>query len=93
MSKASEGLSEEQFRILDCLYFVEPFATLLNETGLPRPIIAAELQTMIAKRWIQVMIYDETVKDYVPTSIHDVDRWDDFFFLATKEGLLKHNGR
>lgn len=85
-------LTEIQFQILDVLYFVEPFNKILEETGLPKPILVSELKILIAKRWIQTMIFSEKYGDYISSSLYDGDNMESHFFMATKDGLLVHNG-
>ncbi len=85
-------LNDIQFQILDAIYFVEPFANILEEVDANRPIIIDELRTMIDKGWVQVMIYEQAKGDFVKTSIFDTDHLEEYHFLATKDGLLKHNG-
>ena len=86
------SLNDLQFDILDTLYFVEPFDKVLEEVDAPRPVIVDELRTMIDKGWIQVMQFDEDEGDYRRTAIFDTDNLHSYHFLATKDGLLKHNG-
>ncbi|MCS7077461.1 MAG: hypothetical protein NZ455_12165 [Bacteroidia bacterium] len=86
-------LSPLQYEILDKIYFVEPFHRIVEEVNSPPNIIADELKNLIVKRWVQVLRYDEQIKDYVKTEIYDTDNLQAYFFLITKEGLLKHNGR
>jgi len=87
-----DTLNDVQFQILDALYFVEPFENLLDEVEATRPVIIDELRSMIDKGWIQVMEYSQEKGDYIRTSIFDGDHFENYSFLATKEGLLKHNG-
>ncbi|MEM6629743.1 MAG: hypothetical protein AAF694_08720 [Bacteroidota bacterium] len=87
-----EMLTDLQFDILDTLYFVEPFEKIIEEVNTTRPILIDELRTMIDRGWIQVMEFDKGQGDYFRTSIFDTDKLETYFFLATKEGLLKHNG-
>lgn len=88
-----DTLTTLQYEILDKIYFVEPFQQIVQEVNSPVHIIADELKNMIVKRWVQVLVYDDTIKDYVKTEIYDTDNLHNYFFLITKEGLLKHNGR
>ena len=88
----SEEINDIQFQILDSVYFVEPLEKILEEVGQPKPIVIDELRTLIDKGWIQVMIFDNDKNDYKRTAIFDTDHLQDYAFLATKEGLLKHNG-
>ncbi len=85
-------LTDLQFQILDSLYFVETFAHVLEEAEVPVPILVDELRTMIDRGWVQVMQFDGEKGDYIRTAIFDTDHLEDYAFLATKDGLLKHNG-
>ncbi len=87
-----QSLNEVQFDILDAIYFVEPLEHILEETEASRPVVIDELRTMIDRGWVQVMVHDEAKGDYVRTGIFDSDNMEEFYFLATKEGLLRHNG-
>ncbi|MEM6263575.1 MAG: hypothetical protein AAGI38_13770 [Bacteroidota bacterium] len=87
-----EELNEVQFQILDSVYFVEPFDNILQEVDHPMPVVRDELRTMIDKGWIQVMEFVEERGDYRRTPIFDTDNMQDYAYLATKEGLLRHNG-
>lgn len=88
----SEEINDIQFQILDSIYFVEPLEKILEEVERPKPIVIDELRILIDKGWVQVMIFDDKKNDYQRTAIFDTDHLQDYAFLATKEGLLKHNG-
>jgi hypothetical protein len=88
----NEPLNDLQFQILDSLYFVESFAHILEEAEAPVSFVVDELRTLIDRDWIQVMVFSERAGDYVRTPIFDTDHLSDYHFLATKNGLLKHNG-
>jgi hypothetical protein len=94
---AGHDLSELQFDILDALYFVEPYQSLLSEvmaqSGASEQLIVADLKQLIAWRYVQVLRYDEHANDWLKTPFHDADDLHAFRYLATKEGLLVHNGR
>lgn len=85
-------INEVQYKILDSLYFVEPFQTILEEANEPEGVVAAELRTLISYRYVQTLVYDEKSKDYIAGAFHDADDMRGYRYLATKEGLLKHNG-
>ena len=89
----NEELNDIQFDILDSVYFVESFANILEEVGVSIPVLVDELRTLIDKGWIQVMQYEEDKGDYMRTAIFDTDHLENYSFLATREGLMKHNGR
>ena len=88
----NEGLTDLQFQILDSIYFVESFEHIVEEAEQPVPIVVDELRTMIDRGWVQVMQFDDVKEDYVRTAIYDADNMQNYHYLATKDGLLKHNG-
>jgi hypothetical protein len=86
-------LNDAQFDILDQLYFVEPFNRIVEDTGLSPAVVKDELRNLIAMRYVQVMRFDAGVQDFVRSTMYDADNMNDYAYLATKEGLLKHSGR
>ena len=88
----NEGLTDLQFQILDSIYFVESFEHIVEEAEQPVPIVVDELRTMIDRGWVQVMQFDDEKEDYVRTAIYDADNMQNYHYLATRTGLLKHNG-
>lgn len=85
-------MSPEQYAILDQLYFVESYSVLVQEVKLPESIILRELMDLIQKQYVQVMRFDEKLQEYVPTPFLERDSLSNCYFVATKEGLLKHQG-
>ncbi len=88
----NQELTELQFRILDSIYFMESLEHIVEEAEAPRAIVIDEIRTMIDKGWVQVMALDEDRGEYLRTGIFDNDNLGEYKFLATKDGLLKHNG-
>lgn len=86
-------LTKLQFAVLDSLYFPEPFENILEEVAQPRPVVLAELRELIDKTFVQVLRWDDTAQDFLPSPFLDADNMQDFRFLATRKGLLAHNGR
>ncbi len=84
-------MNDIQWDIIDKLYFVEPYQTLLNEVAVPENILRNELKALIHKGWVQIMKFDENIQDYIPTPFLNTDDLQSCYFLATKEGLLNHN--
>ncbi len=78
--------------VLNCLYFVEPFETILEETGLSPAIAGDVLKILISKKWVTPMKFDETEQEYIRSFIYDTDHMNDYRYMATKEGLMRHNG-
>ena len=90
---AMAELNDVQFRILDALYFVESFDNILEDAGGPEAVIADELKMLIDQGLVQVMEFDEKIKDFVKSIFYDTDNMRAFHYLATRKGLLKHNSR
>ncbi len=89
----NEELTDLQFQILDSVYFVESFENIREEADATLPVVVAEMRYLIDKGWMQVMQFDEEKDDYVRTAIFDTDHLEEYHFLATRDGLMKHNGR
>jgi len=86
-------LSDIDFDILNALYFVEPFEKIMEEVAAPPKIVADCLKHLIAKKYVVAMRFDEEKQDYIKSFIFDSDDMNAYSYLATKDGLLAHNGR
>ena len=86
-------MTDLQFAVLDALYFVEPYDRILEEVGEPEHVVGAVLRELIALRWVQPMRFDKASNDFVRSHVFDTDDLRACHYLATKEGLLAHNGR
>jgi len=86
-------IDDLEIDILNCLYFVEPFDKILEEVSYPPNVVADALKTLIHKKMVSVMSWEEDSGDYKRSFIYDTDNMRAFSYLATKEGLLAHNSR
>jgi hypothetical protein len=86
-------LNDIEFDILNAIYFVEPFEKILEECSAPHQVVADVLKQLIHKKYVVAMQWDETKTEYVRTFFYDSDNMHSYHYLATKEGLLAHNGR
>lgn len=85
-------MTDAEFDLLDELYFVTPFRTLLERTGLAAPELEARLRTLLERGLVRYYWPDpDTELAYEPTSFGALSR--DAAYLASKEGLLQHNSR
>ena len=85
-------MTDPEFNILDELYFVTPFRALLQKTGLPAPELENQLRTLLEQGLIRSYWPDpNTELAYETTSFGAIAR--DAAYLASKEGLLRHNTR
>ncbi|MBC6699152.1 hypothetical protein [Hymenobacter sp. BT190] len=85
-------MTDPEFEILDELYFVTPFATLLQKTGLPAAELTQHLRVLLEQGLIRSYWPDpDTELAYEESSFGALSQ--DCLFLASKEGLLQHNTR
>lgn len=84
-------MTDEEYDVLDELYFVIPFAQLQAELDMDKDILKEVLKTLLEKGWIKC--FADASEELL---LHEVDMdtsFQEYFYLATKAGLLAHNGR
>lgn len=83
-------MTDTEFVVLDELYFVQSFAELQQETALEAAVLGKVLSGMHRKGWINFMKNrsgeQQEEKDF-PVN------YEQYFFLASKAGLLAHNSK
>ena len=85
-------MTDQEFTILDELYFVSSFEELQTQTGLPEPELREALHGLISMNFIRCLYPDQdTEVPYDPA--HFEQEGHHYYFLASKEGLLAHNTR
>ena len=85
-------VTDPEYDLLDELYFVTPFRTLLQKTGLPAAELENQLRSLLEQGLIRSYWPDpDTELAYETTSFGAIAR--DAAYLASKEGLLQHNTR
>ncbi|GAB3659836.1 hypothetical protein GCM10027594_30490 [Hymenobacter agri] len=85
-------VTDPEFDLLDELYFVTPFRTLLQKTGLPPQELENQLRSLLEQGLVRSYWPDpDTELAYETTSFGAIAR--DASYLASKEGLLQHNTR
>lgn len=81
-------MSEEEFDLMDELYFVQPYHYLKEELGWEDEKLLATLQLLIDKEWVKCFFnVDEEVKD----NFNLEKEGKEYYYLATKAGLMEHN--
>lgn len=82
-------MSENEFDVLDELYFVQPYNYLDENCGLSENELVETLSELFQKRWIKILknVDEEEEIDRVDIK----NKFRSYFYLATKKGLLKHN--
>jgi len=81
-------MTDEEFEILDELYFVQKYEYLLAELNLTKDALVQNLINLYHKGWIKILsdVDLEATKDQVAAA-----NLENYYFLATKKGLLAHN--
>ena len=83
-------MTETEFEILDELYFLIDFKTLLNNVNFDENILKNSLRLMIEKNWIALFMNDDSAEiNYDNTSFEE--NFKSYYYLATKKGLFEHN--
>ncbi len=84
-------MTDIEYDIIDELYFVTPYKTLLEESGYDDLTLKKNLIELIEKGFIKVyMKMDEEIE------MHNLDMENSFqsyYYLASKKGLFEHNSR
>lgn len=82
-------MTDDEFLVLDELYFVQSYAQLEKEVEVSPEELLTILRGLFEKDWIKVMntIDDEMTVDQINWEIAGKT----YFFLASKNGLLAHN--
>lgn len=85
-------MTDEEFDVLDELYFLQPFNYLLEELELSEEVLKETLKLLLTKKWIRC--YKDTSDEIFKTEDLDFEhQYQKYHYLASKEGLLAHNGR
>ncbi len=82
-------MTDEEFEVLDELYFVQSFKDLVDLTSRESGKLRDILSQLHQKGWIRILdgVDDEVPKDRVDL----INHFEDYFYLASKEGLMAHN--
>ena len=91
-NKEADAFNALQIAIIDCLYFVEPYVNIQRAVRRPGHQVSGELKHLIDGGYIHVLTLDRASGDYVKTSHFDANNLRHYYFLASKDGLLKQNG-
>lgn len=84
-------MTDQEFDVLDALYFVVPFQEVVEESGLTVAVVKDVLAQLFEKGWIRCYHSpgEEIAEHEADLSSHGMS----YYYLATKAGLLAHNGR
>ena len=87
--KETELMTEPEFEMLDELYFIKNLEDLRKELKSAEYDIREELWKLIQKGWVRATVHkDQEVNLTEEDFQRDVNN---YYFIATKNGLLAHN--
>jgi hypothetical protein len=85
-------VTDQEFDILDELYFVISFQELTRNLSWPAADVLPVLKDLIAKEMVKCI--DPQSEEEMELSLTDLDKqYQKILFLATKKGLMEHNSR
>lgn len=84
-------MTDLEFDVLDELYFVIGFEALQEELDVEEEALKDSLKAMMSKGWVKCFLSmsEEALQ-------HEIDfdnKYKAYYYLASKQGLLAHNGR
>ncbi|NQZ76201.1 MAG: hypothetical protein HRT61_08835 [Ekhidna sp.] len=82
-------MTNQEFDIIDELYFVTPYSQLKEQTEYSDDILSENLIRLIQKGWVKVYSSIDIEIAYDEASFQD--SFKTYFYLASKKGLLRHN--
>ena len=84
-------MTDLEFDVLDELYFVISFDDLKHATELDTETLRKVLFGLLEKRWIKC--FRNQSEDIDLESVNFEQNYKQYAYLATKEGLMAHNGQ
>ena len=85
------AMTDLEYDVLDELYFVISFPQLLATLELEEEVLKEVLRTLLSKQWVKCF---ENQADELNTNETDfASQFKNYFYLATKAGLLAHHGK
>ena len=84
-------MTDEEFDIIDELYFVTAYADLKEATDMSDAELKENLVKMAKKGWVRVY---KSVDEESELDKLDFDNdYQSFYYLASKKGLFEHNSQ
>lgn len=84
-------MTDEQYDVLDELYFIISFDQLRKELDTDQEKLKEVLKQLLKKGWVKC--FANVSEELLPEEADMDTCFHHYFYLATKAGLLAHNGR
>ena len=82
-------MTDQEFDVLDELYFVQPFEYLISEVELDTYEIKEALKGLLDKKYIKC--FESVDEEVFEQDLDFENKYAEYYYLATKAGLLAHN--
>lgn len=82
-------MTDNEFDVLDELYFLISFDDLLNQCNLTTDELKSVLESLLIKRWVKC--FKNTDEEIPEQEIDFKNSFKQYNYLATKSGLFAHN--
>ncbi|MCU0429219.1 MAG: transporter [Cytophagaceae bacterium] len=82
-------MSDEEYQVLDELYFTIPFSKLIKRLEWEESKTLAVILRLLEKGWVKGIEIQSEMEISDPEFIRN--NFSDMHFLATKKGLMAHN--
>lgn len=82
-------MTEEEFLLLDHLYFVVSYHDLLEEKIMGENQLKKTLLNMINKGWVNC--FSDPESEVETTHVNFAANYSKYYYLASKQGMLEHN--
>ncbi|MGV3639594.1 MAG: hypothetical protein ACO1NZ_03685 [Adhaeribacter sp.] len=85
-------MSDPEFDIIDELYFVTAFEALQRQVNLPEADLARHLQDLVGRDYVKCFFPDPDTEISFEQEAF-AQNYRQYYYLATKAGLVAHNLR
>jgi hypothetical protein len=86
-----DHMTDEEFDLLDELYFVHSYQEIKEQLSWEDDILVRTLKKLLEKEWIRC--FKNVTEEIFGSEIRLNNEFQSYHYLATKAGLLAHNGR
>lgn len=84
-------MTDDEFDVLDELYFIRDFNSLSDSLDISEENTRDILESLITKNWVRVFYPQDREIAYDSSKYHS--DYKKYYYIASKEGLLAHNGK
>lgn len=84
-------MNEQEIDLMDELYFVQSYSNVKNAIEWEDQVLQKYLLGLYEKEYVKILTNHDEEYEGSTKDLNAVP-WKDLYFLATKKGLLEHNG-